>query len=534
MNLSGLLEVLLQAPAYRDWLAQIERGVAEPAPQAIYHAARPFVVAGLKQHRPAPLLLVTARSEMAQQLVEWLSLWLPTPEAGGPAIYQFAEPDALPYERISWSGATRQRRLTAMAALQSRNGPAPLIVASARALVQKTLPARELRLALRTIKTGAAIRLETLAAGWVQTGYNPAELVEEPGFFTRRGGIVDIWPPNLPLPVRIDLFGEEIDSLRLFDPATQRTVQQVDSVEIGPGSEVLSKYGPMILERLRVHGEHLMAPENFAAGEAGGQDSPLHDPHLLLALREELRNEVEKLHASHSFHGIEWYMPYAYEPASTLLDHLPPEATVVVDDGLDLTATLQELELQAESLRIELERTGELPRNFGRSFVAPDDLRSRLLQRKPLLLGLGDLAGKATSVNTPLARTFAPGPRFGGKTKEIAAEVVRLHNGGGTILLASRQHARMHDLLKEVHVTPQQQTELLSPPPLGSVSLLHGVMGEGFVVRGLETVANAGELKGAGSEPTLSNLSFFHGPGVVWLEQAAGAQSSESAQHRRP
>ena len=80
-----------------------------------------------------------------------------------------------------------------------------------------------------------------------RTGYAPVEVVEEPGAFARRGGIVDIWPPNLTTPVRIDLFGDEVDSLRLFDPTSQRTIRTVDAVEIGPGSEALSKYGPCLL-----------------------------------------------------------------------------------------------------------------------------------------------------------------------------------------------------------------------------------------------------------------------------------------------
>ncbi len=215
-------------------------------------------------HSDRPLILLTARSEIANQLVAQLESWLPPPEEGGPPVYLFAEPDALPYERIPWSGVTRQRRLTTLAALQSRSGVAPIVVASARALMQKTLPARELRMALRPVRVGGIVRLEQMALNWAQTGYNPAEVVEEPGSFARRGGIVDIWPPNLPHPVRIDLFGDEVDSLRLFDPATQRTLRSVDSVEIGPGGETLSKYGPAILSRLGIQGKTLNAPENLA------------------------------------------------------------------------------------------------------------------------------------------------------------------------------------------------------------------------------------------------------------------------------
>ncbi len=157
-------------------------------------------------------------------------------EEGGPAILPFAEPDALPYERI----ALEQRHAPAAPdrarrAAKPQRRP-PIVVASARALMQKTLPARELRLALRPLRVGDYVRLEQVTRRWVQTGYNPADVVEEPGTFARRGGIVDIWPPNLPQPVRIDLFGDEVESLRLFDPATQRTCARSQRARSAPAA----------------------------------------------------------------------------------------------------------------------------------------------------------------------------------------------------------------------------------------------------------------------------------------------------------
>ncbi|MCB0091954.1 MAG: hypothetical protein KDE54_28885, partial [Caldilineaceae bacterium] len=139
-------------------------------------------------------------------------------------------------------------------------------------------------------RTGSVVRLEQMTMNWVQTGYHAVEVVEEPGAFARRGGIVDIWPPNLDHPVRIDLFGDEIESLRVFDPATQRTERRISQVEIGPGCEALSKYGPAVLKRLNIQGDTLNAPDNLAQKEGL---SPLQDPNLLLAIREELRLEVE-------------------------------------------------------------------------------------------------------------------------------------------------------------------------------------------------------------------------------------------------
>lgn len=480
MQLSGLLDLLKALPAYK---ALLEHPTTEP--QALLQSARPYIIAGLKSHRPSSLILLTARSEVAQQLADQLLNWLPAVEEGGPPIYLFAEPDALPYERIAWSGQTRQQRLTALASLQSRSGLRPLVIASARALMQKTLPARELRLALRPVKTGSIVRLEQMATNWVQTGYNPTDVVEEPGTFARRGGIVDIWPPNLPRPVRIDLFGDEVESLRLFDPATQRSQQRIDAVEIGPGSELLSKYGPNALARLGIQGGQLLAPENLS--NQPETVSPLNDPSLLLAVREQIRVEVEQLAQGHSFHGIEWYVPYFYDQPASLLDYMTEDTTLIVDDASELFATLHELENQAENLRQELIRSSELPQDFAPNYFTSEEIRTKLLERQPLLLGYGDLHGKVTSANTPLARSFAPGPRHSGKTKQFIADIVQQRQEGHRTVLASRQAARLQELLQEADLIASVQSDLSTLPPPRSLTLLQGVMGEGFVIRGLNS-----------------------------------------------
>ncbi|MBU6349505.1 MAG: transcription-repair coupling factor [Chloroflexi bacterium] len=499
MHLSGLPDLLGRLPAFRAWLETVTQPGGEALPQSVFAAARPLVVAGLCRAHARPVVLLTARSERAQQLCEQLACWLPPSEEGGPPILLLADPDALPYERIRWSGRTRQQRLTALAALQVRGAVPPLIVASARAFSQKTLPARELRLALRTLKVGARARLDLLTPSWVQTGYTPVEVVEEPGTFARHGGIVDIWPPNLSTPLRIDLFGEEVDSLRLFDPTSQRTLRTIESVEIGPGSEVLSKYGPAAVERLGVRGGDLR--EEGAPGKEAGL---WLDPTLLLAVREAIRLEVEHLAQGSSFQGLEWYLPYVYSPAISLLEHLPPDALLIVDDALDLLATLRELDLQAEELYTELTHAGELPRGFARSTFTAEELRVKLLERRPALLGYGDLFGKSTGANTPLARSFAPGPRFGGQLKELAAELRKVHDAGHALVLVTRQAARVQELLAGIQLATPVQSEMKVAPPPAGVRLLQGILGEGFVLKGVE-----GESGPAANVHLLTDAELF-------------------------
>ncbi len=488
MNLSGLVSTLETLPAYQSLLAELRSG--DLPPQALLHSARPLVVAGLAASGPGPVVFITADAKNAQQLAETLPLFLRETEGTAPDVLLFPEPDAMPYERIPWSDRTRQQRLTALAALQGRNSrPQTVVIASARALMQKTLPAKELRLALRPLNVGSFVRLDRLTQEWVQTGYNSADVVEEPATFARRGGIIDIWPPNLPHPVRIDLFGDEVDSLRVFDPTTQRTIYKIERVEIGPGNEALSKFGPAALERL---------------------NSTLNDPHLLLAIQEEIRREVEHLAEGRSFRGIEWYLPYFYTKPASLLDYLPAHATLIVDDGAELTAALHEAEIEASQLRAELERAGEVPADFESSFFTTEELRVRLLECRPLILGFGDLLGKAHSANTPLARSFAPGPRYAGKTKHFVRDIRQHVQAGSAVVLVSRQPQRLQEHLAEAEIFVQVQEGLEHRPGPG-VTLLQGILGEGFVIKHLDRQASVPASDegpaGEGASPALFLLT---------------------------
>ena len=138
--LTALLDHLPRLPAFRVLLAE-----PDSTSHGLLQAAHPFVTAGLYHHRPGPLILLTARSETAQEIAAQLAQWLPPPVENGQEtaarILVFAEPDSLPYESICWSSATFQQRLTAPPPCKAAR-KSPIVVASARALAQKTLPAR--------------------------------------------------------------------------------------------------------------------------------------------------------------------------------------------------------------------------------------------------------------------------------------------------------------------------------------------------------------------------------------------------------
>jgi transcription-repair coupling factor (superfamily II helicase) len=160
--------------------------------------------------------------------------------------YIFAEPAPLFYERINWGKDTRRDRMETLVALAqgflpNRKGEAypQVIFTSVKSLMTRTIPRRDFLLACSTLKTGSQTQVDALCRKWQEIGYSRTELVTASGQFSRRGGLVDIWPIHMENPVRVDFFGDEVDSIRTFDPASQRSIQVVPEVFLPPAGEVL-------------------------------------------------------------------------------------------------------------------------------------------------------------------------------------------------------------------------------------------------------------------------------------------------------
>ena len=500
MKLNGLLDLGRSLPALDELAAGLQEGRVPVAPLAIYHAARPYIVATLARQLNRPLLIITPRTNRARQWIDELRIWLPDEVP----VHNFADPDALSYERIPWVAETRQRRLEALVSLltwetsgvgecgsvgveepprgssgadeRRRGGEeehgirstqyaaritphAPIVVASARALMHMTLPVREMRAALRVLHQGQPFDLNRMLASWVSLAYEAAAVVEAPGQFSRRGGIVDVWPPNLRKPLRIELFGDEVDSLRTFDPSTQRTLARVMQAWIGPASEAL----PKIAERV--------------AGKLRGLDlASCHPP-----ARIEFEREIEQLVSGSGCRNLEWYIPYLYSQPGCLTDYLPADANpwLIVEDAGELMAALSDLEGQAEQLARDLHVAGDVPALLARPYLAAEALRERLSAHSTLFLGHSTFGRIATQQTNPLADAFTAGPRYGGQMRRILAEIETRLAGGDRVVMVSRQAPRLADLLGEAGhaVVPSSDVPALPPPGL---TLVQGVMDEGW------------------------------------------------------
>jgi transcription-repair coupling factor (superfamily II helicase) len=235
MNLSCLLPLIKESPSYKQLVKPIK--VEKEGKAIVLDAARPYLIAALYEQLSLPMMVITAQPRDARKFYEQLQIWCPS----SVNLHYFPECELLPYEHFaSYPSSTVVERLQALSTLTLEldgNKP-PLIIASAPAVASKTMPKGDFISSCHTLKQGMTVGPLKLLHRWQDMGYEMENMVELPGTMSRRGGIIDVFPPNSNLPVRIEFVGNRVESMRFFDPANQRSTQFLTSITIIPAKEI--------------------------------------------------------------------------------------------------------------------------------------------------------------------------------------------------------------------------------------------------------------------------------------------------------
>ncbi|KAF0674744.1 Transcription-repair coupling factor [Profundibacterium mesophilum KAUST100406-0324] len=220
-------------------------------------------------------------------------------------VFTFPAWDCLPYDRVSPNADISATRMATLAALVHAM-PKRFVLLTTVAAASQRVPARDtLREAAFTARVGHRLDEQALRRFLSRMGFTQAPSVVEPGDYAVRGGIIDVWPPGHPAPVRLDLFGDELDSARRFDPGSQRTTDTLQMVELAPVSEVI--LDDPAITRFR---------QNYRAEfGAAGTDDPLY----------------EAVSAGRKHAGVEHWLGFFHERLETLFDYLP-DAAICLDD----------------------------------------------------------------------------------------------------------------------------------------------------------------------------------------------------------
>ena len=453
VRLGGIVALAERSERYRELASRLGDRESVSVTDATA-GARAFAWSALVANSGRTIALVAPSEDRARRWRAELAGWL-----GDERVLAFPERETMPFEVSAPSGTAVHQRLLTLWRLASAQAPVA-VVTSLRALLEHTIPPEELARRGRTLRAGDRLSWQETAAWLFDLGYEPVTEVSEPGTFSRRGGIIDIYPASAEQPARVELFGDEIETLRAFDPVTQRSQSPQDQLVVLPAREFSMERAPELAERL--------ASANWPGG--GGRAAEPPDgadlsPYARL---------VDSLREGGYTPGADAFAPPLGATAS-LLDHLGDRATVVFEDTVELELAHDALEAQAEEKRDELAGQG-LPVSV---FPPPYVSRSRV----------EELAERHGAVRVRPARGavrlgWSGLTSYAGRLDQFLREVAG--SGGGTRLVATPQAARLAELLADRDIQAVARETVEDSPAAGSLVVARVPLAEGFAVPELD------------------------------------------------
>ena len=327
-----LLSLLKSIPEYCTLLESLTRHESV-AVTGIGQMNRSHMIAAMRADTSAPIVVVCQDDMAAKRLQEELKAFL------GDTFPVLPSRELTLYDTAVVSRAWEQKRLRQFYELMQ--GKTPLQIISWEAMSQRTIPPTVLAECAFTLETGKEYDLNQLTAQLTSAGYSRTSMVEGPGQFAIRGGILDIFSPAADLPVRVEFFGEELDTMGYFDPDTQRRTENVTSVVVLPVGETQPNLHPQGLAGLCADLEHLIARQKRR--KTVNED-------LIKTLERDLEKYQNNMHHPAS----DRYMALIYPEMATALDYIPQNAVVVLCDQSSLKRTartrMDELGMQLDSM----------------------------------------------------------------------------------------------------------------------------------------------------------------------------------------
>ncbi|MDO8295390.1 MAG: transcription-repair coupling factor [Caulobacter sp.] len=300
-------------------------------------------------------------------------------------VLQFPSWDCLPYDRTGPSAGVAAQRMATLSALArgEASAKASLLVVSAPAILQRVPSRTDLERAGYSARPGQDVAIADLERYFAVNGYSRASTVSERGEFAIRGGVIDVFPPGGEEPVRLDLFGDTLESIRAFDPETQRSTKQLKAIDLLPVSEVLLDAD---------------AIARFRKGYVARFGAPGED-----ALYDTVSEGGRRA-------GMEHWLPLYYERLETLFDYLPAGALIGLDHLVG-EAEAERLAMVADAYDARAgadRRSAYRPLEPQALYLTADELASRVADRpNRWFTPFQSDAPGAIDMGAKLGRTFA-------------------------------------------------------------------------------------------------------------------------------
>ena len=456
-----LLSALNDIPEYRSLLAAIDNGACPAAFSGLSAVHRAHFAAGIRQELGRPVVVVCADEGEAERMARDLAA------LSGEEVRTLSAREFTFHNAAVVSRQYEHRRLSTLRALAA--GECPLLVCTVESILQRTIPKTLLTQAAQVVRMGERYDLGELAGTLAAAGYTRCEQVEGVGQFALRGGILDFFSPAHPKPVRVEFFGDEIDAMGLFDPDTQRRIENLGAAEILPAAEVLPQFTPGGYGGLLDGLDRLISQAKRRKGSE--------------TLVQKLEEDRERLSASTAFPAMDRYIALIYPVMATAADYFPEDAVVVLSESPRVAergkSYLWQLGEDAKALMERGELAGELA-DFARTF---EELTEVLADWPVCYLDAFTSSRYPQRPRTLLNLLTKQLPSYGASLETAVSDLAHYVSDGfrTVVLVSSEQRAlNLQALLREQKMTTAVDFQLHELPGYGKAVIAVGGLTAGM------------------------------------------------------
>jgi transcription-repair coupling factor (superfamily II helicase) len=278
-----------------------------------------------------------------------------------PLVLDLPAPESSPYAEVQPDSRCTMQRLALLYRLANHLAP-PVVIASAAGLFRRVIPPGPFAQLCGVVEVGMTLDRDTLARDLLRVGFSRTQVVDDPGTFAVRGSVIDVFSPVYRHPARLELFGDDVESLRLFDAATQRTLRPIERLVFHAARETVASEGADPRARILAAADHAAYPSS------------------------KTRSILESIDAGESFFGIESLAPVFHARMGSIFEYFPQATRVVVEDP---EATLEQARRELSRLREQAKHRLQdyrLALDPGEFFLDEEEAREALLERERIEL----------------------------------------------------------------------------------------------------------------------------------------------------
>ena len=460
MRLRGLMEPLISSEEFIELESYIKGDKHPIEIEGLSESGKSYVINGIYEVSNKPVVIITNSDMEAKNLYEDLNLYLSN-------VYYFPAKEIVFYNVDAISGDLRWARLNVIKEILSNNKN--IIVTSIDAFAARYTPKDLFKTHTVSISVGDEVDFKELSKILVEAGYDRVDVVEGKGEFSLRGGLLDLFPTNSIYPYRIELFGDEIDSIRTFNTESQRSIEKVNCIEVFPAKEIIIDDEIIDYALSNIREELDLTLKNNKDKERG------------IKLNTIISKNLEELRETHDFETIDSYLPLFYKKSESLFDYLE-DYIFVLDDKVRCLGKLDSTYLEFnENYSIFLQRGDILP-SQGKLLLEKEELIDLLEEKINITMDAINKGGGFLSPIRKIEINSAILHHYQGQLDLLIEDILKKKKDGYRTVILSGTRVRGEGLVstlreREIESSYRDNIESIA---LGEVVITFGNLLKGF------------------------------------------------------